>query len=220
MPSKYNERTRLLIERAKAMGLYDAIQEEADKRAGQKLEEFKAEALRLKLADSPKPMSGMFVGWRVWTLKPDIDRYPELQLNSFNNSIWQPNEEFEAKCGMQEQDTILTHRQHAIPGFQCSCGVYACTDPREVEHLFNRRDNNIACIGTVNLWGRVVECEKGFRAQYAYPRELFTHEHFVPYLKAYGISVMSIKYFEEFKQEYIRRNEPQDEDGMFYGKYR
>lgn len=37
--------------------------------------------------------------------------------------------------------------------------------------------------GTVNLWGKVVLTEHGFRAQYAYPRELFVAAGMDPYLE-------------------------------------
>jgi len=34
-------------------------------------------------------------------------------------------------------------------------------------------DDDLYCWGRVALWGRVIECENGCRAQYGYPQELF-----------------------------------------------
>ena len=28
-------------------------------------------------------------------------------------------------------------------------------------------------VGTVEIWGRVIECENGFRSEFAYPKELW-----------------------------------------------
>lgn len=38
-------------------------------------------------------------------------------------------------------------------------------------------------IGTVSLWGKVIVTERGYRAQYAYPKELFIGAALDPYLE-------------------------------------
>ena len=57
---------------------------------------------------------------------------------------------------------------HEAPDLECGwCGIYAVKTPR----LDDRDD---AIYGQVNLWGRVIEHEHGYRAQYAYPALLYT----------------------------------------------
>jgi hypothetical protein len=49
----------------------------------------------------------------------------------------------------------------------CTCGLYAVEEP---ELLRAARDP--AVIGTVDMWGRVMEHERGYRAEFAYPQRL------------------------------------------------
>jgi len=50
----------------------------------------------------------------------------------------------------------------------CWCGIYAC---KHWEH--QDVDSRYGLVGIVALWGRVFEHEDGYRAQYAYPLELW-----------------------------------------------
>jgi len=44
-------------------------------------------------------------------------------------------------------------------------------------HVLQAHDyHDIGVVGTVSLWGKVIETEHGFRAQYAYPKELWLDE--------------------------------------------
>jgi hypothetical protein len=54
-----------------------------------------------------------------------------------------------------------------VPHFTCTCGLHAVNDP---DHLRQSRDP--AVLGTVSLWGRIVEHERGFRAELGYPQRL------------------------------------------------
>jgi hypothetical protein len=84
----------------------------------------------------------------------------------------------------------VTHR-HEAPADDHDCGIYALKTRQLAEELLRRymgekrcyfegrtgppqglADRSIA-LGRVSLWGRVLERENGFRAQYAYPYELF-----------------------------------------------
>ena len=52
---------------------------------------------------------------------------------------------------------------HEPPHWECSCGLYAAKKPTDAI-------GNI--IGTVAMWGRYVEHERGWRAEYAYPKSV------------------------------------------------
>jgi hypothetical protein len=54
-----------------------------------------------------------------------------------------------------------------VPGLHCTCGVHAT---RERDLL--RRARDPGAIGTVALWGRIVEHELGYRAGLGYPQRL------------------------------------------------
>lgn len=57
------------------------------------------------------------------------------------------------------------------PVKECSCGLYAYKP-----NVPNRDWSQLPITGEVKLWGRVIEHEHGYRAEYAYPSSLVAHE--------------------------------------------
>jgi len=72
---------------------------------------------------------------------------------------WRPMEPAEAACKHA--------RLHGAPNVDCSCGLHGTHD---VEIL--RRTRCPAVLGRVAFWGRVIEHELGYRAQFGYPQRL------------------------------------------------
>ena len=107
----------------------------------------------MKIPDLISPI----IGHRVW-------RWDTAGLKSLNGKPWSPGKPLAAKCGAGN-----THDAHEVPQTDCTCGVYAA---KNVEHLRKIGLDRRGVIGEVNLWGKVVEHEQGFRAQFAYPRIL------------------------------------------------
>jgi hypothetical protein len=66
---------------------------------------------------------------------------------------------------------------HAAPQAECRCGLYASTSvkaaARFVQGRGSLREAVGAVIGQVSLWGSVVECERGWRGERAYPARLY-----------------------------------------------
>lgn len=60
-------------------------------------------------------------------------------------------------------------------GSKCPCGIYAVREPQDAAgYVANFADMGVPrAIGTVSLWGRVVEGEHGWRAEFAYPRRVY-----------------------------------------------
>lgn len=76
-----------------------------------------------------------------------------------------------AQCKMNS-----THRQTQTPRADCSCGYYARTKKEMLRIALDGIENGSQMhmiVGQASLWGRVIECETGYRAQYCYPRLLF-----------------------------------------------
>jgi hypothetical protein len=111
--------------------------------------------------------------WRLWEVR-DVGGAPRLR-SLYRLSFWPVGAPFEARC--EAQRLRLSRRPaHAAPTETCSCGIYGA--PFE---LFRRRlalDDGLPAgclfvLGTVSLWGDVLECERGWRAALAYPQRLF-----------------------------------------------
>jgi hypothetical protein len=105
-------------------------------------------------------MTEPILGWRTWTLAGSREA-TEVRLLPIagTGKPWPPRAPVRGECGRR--------RGHHAPGIDCTCGIHAThtTDP-----LRHTRDP--AVLGTVALWGRVVEHELGYRAELAYPQRL------------------------------------------------
>jgi hypothetical protein len=115
------------------------------------------------------------VGYRVW-------QWDAVGLKSLNGELWVPRQPLSAVCRADRSGSIagLSKATHVgeLPCFTCSCGIYAA---KTVEHLHHCGYGKVAVRGEVNLWGRVVEHARGWRAQFAYPRSLFLVPATIPF---------------------------------------
>ncbi|HEV2592653.1 MAG TPA: hypothetical protein VGU02_12255 [Gaiellaceae bacterium] len=124
------------------------------------------------------------VGWRFWrvqriqTLANAATRYRLCAAGKNGRpKVWQPKTATVAHCSDWSARHEAPHPNH-------SCGIYAYSDLVDAErHLAvmeafaqnadkQTPTSDAWALGRVSLWGRVVECEKGWRAQFAYPYTL------------------------------------------------
>ena len=105
------------------------------------------------------------IGHRVW-------RWDNAGLKSLNGKRWPPGQPLAAKCGAGQ-----AHDAHETPHLDCTCGVYAA---KNREHLRQLGYEGRGIRGEVYLWGRLVEHELGWRAQFAYPRSLVLPPDLIP----------------------------------------
>ena len=115
-------------------------------------------------------------GHRVWN-------WDAAGLKSLNGELWSPRQPLSAVCRADKSGSIsglskVTHNVADLPCFTCSCGIYAA---KRVEHLHQCRYGKFGVHGEVYLWGRVVEHERGWRAQFAYPKSLFLVPATIPF---------------------------------------
>jgi hypothetical protein len=98
--------------------------------------------------------------WRTWALTGKRDgSHLRLRPIAGRTRPWLPMAPAEAACKQA--------RLHAAPNIDCSCGLHAT---HELDIL--RRAKSPAVLGRVALWGRVIEHELGYRAQFGYPQRL------------------------------------------------
>ena len=119
--------------------------------------------------------AGALIGWRVWLV---VERDGVLRLASvLHDEVWPERSALVARCRRSEDRFLEPSelRAHAAPHEHCSCGIHAAREPDAVRtYLRGRDDPGTVCrvLGTVLLWGSVVECEHGWRASHAYPHQL------------------------------------------------
>lgn len=108
------------------------------------------------------------LGWRVWKVADG-----RLYSTVFGN-LWPERARLEARCGLGGRSSPGGLRGvHEAPSRGCHCGIYAFKSHADALYLAEQTANQVlAAVGRVSLWGRVVETERGYRAQYAYIYDL------------------------------------------------
>jgi hypothetical protein len=119
------------------------------------------------------------IGWRVWCV---VRRGGELRLASvIADELWPFDTELVARCRAHEvpSGSLFVDRPavHPAPASDCTCGIYAAREPAAVWTYLRGRDevDTVArVLGRVLLWGRLVEHDCGWRAERAYPLDVYT----------------------------------------------
>jgi hypothetical protein len=115
---------------------------------------------QVALDTAVESVSEPIVAWRAWTIAGSIDgSLVRLLPIAGDRRPWPARKPVVAACKRSHG--------HVVPGFACTCGVHATRHQVQL-----RRARDPGAIGTVALWGRVVEHELGFRAAVGYPQRL------------------------------------------------
>ncbi|HWE82358.1 MAG TPA: hypothetical protein VG265_11960 [Gaiellaceae bacterium] len=115
-------------------------------------------------------------GWRAWRIVPyrlrSGDTVPRLTAMTARGGVWHPRERLRARCevGVRSHHYESTADFHESPEPGCMCGVWATRELRDLRREFD--GIGFECFGRVGLWGRVLEYQKGYRGQYAYPAQI------------------------------------------------
>ncbi len=121
------------------------------------------------------------VGWRLWHVRPHEGGH-RLESFTWHHVSWPAGARMEATCALHGAAAPLAGHE---------CGIYAFRTRGLAEDLLRRytgvgrrygpvpqeppppRLGRPVALGRVSLWGRILVREHGFRAQYAYPYDLF-----------------------------------------------
>jgi hypothetical protein len=116
------------------------------------------------------------LGWRLWHVRLHNDEH-RLESFTMHHVSWPAG-----RCAVHGE---------SAPAHEHECGIYAFKMRVHAEELLRRytgvrhrygreyrelppvRQGRPIALGSVSLWGRILARERGYRAQYAYPYELF-----------------------------------------------
>lgn len=104
--------------------------------------------------------------WRCWRYGVNTGHL----ASTIRSTLWLPRERLTAQC-LAGRDRCC----HA-PTEDCTCGIYAWTDRKDLSKLIRIEHGTIPVWGSVSLWGRIYVHERGVRAQHAYPYALYVSE--------------------------------------------
>lgn len=97
-------------------------------------------------------------GYRAWNVPLFVDELRSVA----KQSKWKPYQRFEAQC-----------EKGQCEGVSCNCGIYAFNKMELVQKEYTTQDRSKRYVyGECHLWGRVLECKDGYRAQFGYPKAL------------------------------------------------
>lgn len=102
--------------------------------------------------------AGTISAWRGWRLARVRGGRFELRPVFQGSEPWPAGEPARASCRHSPD--------HPAPDTGCSCGLYAVPEPGLLP------SRGVSVVGTVRLWGKVVQHARGFRAELGYPQEL------------------------------------------------
>lgn len=91
--------------------------------------------------------------------------YPMPGLVSRNKAPWPMREPMRAFCRAGALSA------HDAPDINCECGIYAFSNPVQDGLL-----STGVIWGEIAMWGEVLIAEKGYRAEFAYPKTLFIQD--------------------------------------------
>jgi hypothetical protein len=138
-----------------------------------------------------EPVAAPYVGFRHWHVVGDrlcsVGRHPLVGVRCPSGSGPTGRVEWPIR-----QLAALPCADGPAPAFDCSCGIYATHklhDPGSAWRSGPQYARHV--VGAVALWGRVVEHEWGYRAQYARPVSLLEGFGVETVADAYGIPVLS-----------------------------
>jgi hypothetical protein len=114
--------------------------------------------LGFEIPDSIEPI----VAYRSWLIMGHVE-----ELRSHCLDPWTPGVPLKARCRYRDHALPLGDNHHS-PVESCTCGIYAAKEEDikrvvPIGHVY----------GEVYLWGKVVEGKKGYRAEFAYPKQFF-----------------------------------------------
>jgi hypothetical protein len=121
------------------------------------------------------------VAWRAWKVIAVDGVWKLAALGT--TGVWEPKKALEATCNRGTS--------HPAPHRDCACGIWSFTDLDTLIPALNGYE--VTVFGLVSIWGRVIECEKGFRSQFAYPKELWLTDSSMEQLGyVYGVPVRTL----------------------------
>jgi hypothetical protein len=148
--------------------------------------------------------------YRIWYVP--IDQY---EIRSWWMPVlWEPCKRVEAECRnhltcvCSEEPFWAELKREWEGSTECTCnaGIYGWkTFDQAFEFYIDKLEDmhgldspeptvNRIAFGTVNLWGKVIECERGFRGQYAYPSGIFyTADNSRSIASLYRVPLLAIK---------------------------
>jgi hypothetical protein len=135
--------------------------------------------------DRAPDLMAPLAGWRVWHIRQTDAGWRLFSLH-YTGEPWPVRDQLVAACFRSRyvrSTAGIDHSRHAAPTAGCLCGIYAAREPEQLGQYVVAASQAALmartwyythrAVGSVNVWGKVVECSQGWRAERAYPTRLW-----------------------------------------------
>lgn len=107
--------------------------------------------------------------WRAWHVDPTGSLIATAQ-----HYVWK---EGQNTCTCVKTDISVIKSHHIPPEIDCACGFWALKTQDDVFNYFNAE----IVVGEIEMWGKIVEAENGYRAEHARIIRLFLPSRYSPF---------------------------------------
>ena|SRR5271157_2389264 len=156
------------------------------------------------------------IAFRIWYISRTL---PPRLKSITTDTIWEPCQRMEAKCTWNSCVCKGLHLNYASYDASahrdvCGAGIYgmkafdrgfkAYNYEVNVHKPFNENPVSYIVFGKVYLWGKIIEHELGFRAQYAYPSGIYwTAEQSPEIADTYRVPLLALGFVDGVFQKII-----------------
>lgn len=117
------------------------------------------------------------VGWRMWNVYPPMNNKLREPFKLYSLSYGGPWPSMAPQIGTCHNADPSEITDHKCPSWEHRCGVHAVKSTSQLRKWGNPdvgpNSEYARVTGEVEMWGRVLEYEEGFRAEWAYPLKLY-----------------------------------------------
>lgn len=136
----------------------------------------------VKITSRVPDLVGTITAWRGWKITGG--KLCALGMTG----VWEPKKAVKARCSKGPTSS------HDAPTKDCECGYWSFRTMDLLQSALNPYAASVQVIGSVEVWGKVIECENGFRSEFAYPKELWLLEDGLEHLSwVYGVPVRRLE---------------------------
>ena len=106
------------------------------------------------------------LGYRGWQVVDAGDGSGPALKSLHVSYVWE--RQVEAVCHLPAV-MYFQHRHDGrlSPDPSCSCGIYAQLPEHPLTEWDTAKRAKVSASGTIAMWGRIIQCERGYKAQYA-----------------------------------------------------
>jgi hypothetical protein len=153
------------------------------------IEKLRAASPRIVSRPEMPDYTQVITGWRAWNVVPKDGEWRLAALGV--GDIWEPKKAMTANCRRVSIWDTHIEKTHISPEKNCACGIWSFRSDEEL--MKHSNEYTFKVFGQVSIWGRVIECENGWRSQFAYPKELWLIDNSLEQLGyIYGVPVRTI----------------------------